>query len=78
MIDFIKNIVNNIPRYVLFDIRNIIVKIIEIIIDILNESLYGNILSSIILSSLPPSSGSIGRKLYDTSNLLILFIMLYV
>ena len=48
----------------------------EQIIDILNESLYGNILSSMIFSSFPPSSGNIGRKLYDTSNLFILLIIL--
>ena len=78
MIHFIKNNVKSNPRYVLFNNKNIIVKIIEIIIDILNESLYGNILSSMIFSSFPPSSGSIGRKLYDMSNLFILLIILYL
>ena len=63
-------------RVLQFREGNFLRAFVDYFIDILNESLYGNILSSMIFSSFPPSSGSIGRKLYDMSNLFILLIIL--
>ena len=49
--------------------------VIAIIILIILESLYENILSNIIFVNFPPSSGKIGIKLKDTN---IMFILLTI
>ena len=76
MISFNKNINSKIDNTVLLYIINTTKNNIEMMSVNLFDNLYGNILSNNIFKSLPPSRGSIGKKLNDINIIFILLIIL--